>query len=325
MGKTPLNTMVSQEGTAAQSGDVIVTVRIKVKVADAVQVMFERAQALDEARAAVARAHAALENLPKAICEQCDKPFVRGIVTHGREFGKTFCSDACCLRWQVQDSEEWGNRPVTDADIDAVEAKFLKLLKEKEPNHPWLTAPAASAQTELATDAAPVYVYVVVANNTDTDRMTDANVLTDLSEAQRVFAEMKRVYGGANVAMFSRQVDSIRIGALGTDIDLMQPLSAHEAIDAGFEFATCAACGSLGQALVGRIADCNGVLFCNAECRAAWWRRHTQPDDETIKRWEARDNADADVQAVLNALRPGPAFAAFGRILAKLESTEAAQ
>lgn len=56
-------------------------------------------------------------------------------------------------------------------------------------------------------------VFVVVAYNTDTERMTDANVLTDLSRAQEVFANLKIIYGGANVAMFSRFVDSVHMGA----------------------------------------------------------------------------------------------------------------
>lgn len=62
-------------------------------------------------------------------------------------------------------------------------------------------------------DREPQYVYVVVAWDSDTERMTDANVITRMEKAQQVFEDLKLIYGGANVAMFSREVDSIHMGA----------------------------------------------------------------------------------------------------------------
>lgn len=50
-------------------------------------------------------------------------------------------------------------------------------------------------------------VYVLIAN--DEEKVKECIVLEDLDDANKFFNKLKLIYGGANVAMFSRMVNDI--------------------------------------------------------------------------------------------------------------------
>jgi hypothetical protein len=50
-------------------------------------------------------------------------------------------------------------------------------------------------------------IYVVIAN--DEERVQECIVLTNSGEANKVYKKLRRIWGGANVAMCSRAVNSI--------------------------------------------------------------------------------------------------------------------
>ena len=50
-------------------------------------------------------------------------------------------------------------------------------------------------------------VYVLIAN--DEEKVKECIVLEDLDDANKFFNKLKNIYGGANVAMFSRMVNDI--------------------------------------------------------------------------------------------------------------------
>lgn len=50
-------------------------------------------------------------------------------------------------------------------------------------------------------------VYVLIAN--DEEKVKECIVLEDLDDANKFFHELKIIYGGENVAMFSKMVNDI--------------------------------------------------------------------------------------------------------------------
>jgi len=50
-------------------------------------------------------------------------------------------------------------------------------------------------------------VYVLIAN--DEEKVKECIVLEDLDDANKFFNKLKTIYGGENVAMFSRMVNDI--------------------------------------------------------------------------------------------------------------------